>query len=52
MRVVLAVAILGAALIVAGVAVLAGPGWALITGGVSLIASVAVLLHDDGKSAP
>lgn len=50
MRVVLAVAILGAALIVAGVALLAGPGWALITGGVSLIGGAGVLLHDDGKT--
>lgn len=44
-RVVLLAAIVGAALIVAGVAVLAGLGWSLIASGVLVLAG-AVLLYD------
>lgn len=49
-RVIVLAAIVGAVLIVAGVAVLAGLGWALIAAGVQCVAGAAVLLHDDGKA--
>lgn len=40
----LLVAVLGAAAVTAGVALLAGPGWALVTGGgLALAAGVALL---------
>jgi len=37
-------------LIVAGVAVLAGLGWALVASGALCLAGAGVALHDDGKS--
>jgi hypothetical protein len=47
---VLALAVIGAALVVAGVAVLSGLGWALIAGGTLCLVGSAVALYDDGKS--
>ncbi len=49
-RVVLAVAAIGAALVVAGVAVLAGLGWSLVASGVLLLVGSALALHDDGRA--
>lgn len=50
-----AVVVVAIGLVVAGVAVLAGAGWALITAGGLLGAAAAVgcrvLLHDDGSSS-
>ncbi|SPX87692.1 hypothetical protein [Mycobacteroides abscessus] len=46
-RVVLLVAIIGALLISAGVAVLAGLGWSLISGGALTLAGVGFVLRED-----
>lgn len=49
--VLLLVALLGAAAIVAGIAILAGLGWALIAGGVlAIVAAVLLLDSDDMRS--
>ncbi|YCU34453.1 hypothetical protein ACRYGU_16545 [Mycobacteroides abscessus] len=46
-RVVLLVAIIGALLISAGVAVVAGLGWSLISGGALTLAGVGFVLRED-----
>lgn len=48
MRVVLLAAMIGAALIVAGVALLAGLAWALIASGSLILGGALVSLHDFG----
>ncbi|MGE2733839.1 hypothetical protein [Mycolicibacterium vaccae] len=48
-QIVLLAAVAGAAAIVAGIAGLAGPWWALIAGGSFLIAGSAALLYDPDK---
>lgn len=48
MRVVLLAAILGAALVVSGVALAVGTAYALITAGALVLAGVVVSLHDFG----
>lgn len=46
-RVVLLVAVIGALLISAGVAVVAGLGWSLISGGALTLAGVGFVLRED-----
>lgn len=43
-------AVIGAALVVAGVAVLAGLGWAMVAAGGLCLAGAGMALHDDGTS--